>query len=116
MTSDLELGVPEVSLVSGLERFGGVLTQEVIGALWEGRKLVGWEQFWKRNPKTLSGAADDDAVVLQMFAAAHHERQGLPLLFDPLDGVPHLQEERKLHLQQTSVTCCGGRRLLTSLL
>lgn len=45
MTSDLELGVPEVSLVSGLERFGGVLTQEVIGALWEGRKLVGWEQF-----------------------------------------------------------------------
>lgn len=47
MTSDLELGVPEVSLVSGLERFGGVLTQEVMGALWEGRKLVGWEQFWK---------------------------------------------------------------------
>lgn len=45
MTSDLELGVPEVSLVSGLERFGGVLTQEVIGALWEGSKLFGWEQF-----------------------------------------------------------------------
>lgn len=46
MTSDLELGVPEVSLVSGLDRFGGVLTQEVMGALWEGRKLVGcWEQF-----------------------------------------------------------------------
>lgn len=45
MTSDLELGVPEVSLVSGLDGFGGVLTQEVIGALWEGRKLVGWEQF-----------------------------------------------------------------------
>lgn len=47
MTRDLELGVPEVSLVSGLERFGGVLTQEVMGALWEGRELVGWEQFWK---------------------------------------------------------------------
>lgn len=45
MTSDLELGVPEVSLVSGLDRFGGPLTQEVTGALWEGRKLVGWEQF-----------------------------------------------------------------------
>lgn len=45
MTRDLKLGVPEVSLVSGLDRLGGVLTQEVIGALWEGRKLVGWEQF-----------------------------------------------------------------------
>lgn len=51
MTSDLELGVPDVSLVSGLERFGGVLTQEVMGALWEGRKLVGWEQFCKRTSR-----------------------------------------------------------------
>lgn len=45
------------------------------------------------DPKTLSGAADGAAVVLQMFTTAHHERQGLPLLLDPLDGVPHLQEE-----------------------
>lgn len=45
MTSDLGLGVPDVSLVSGLERWGGVPTQEATGALWEGRKLVGCEQF-----------------------------------------------------------------------
>lgn len=47
MTNDVEveLGAPEVSLVSGLEGFGRLPTQEVIGARWEGRKLAGWEQF-----------------------------------------------------------------------
>lgn len=47
MTSDVEVELvgPEVSLVSGLEGVGGLRPQEVIGALWEGRKLVGWEQF-----------------------------------------------------------------------
>lgn len=47
MTNDVEaeLGGPEVSLVSGLEGVGGLRPKEVIGALWEGRKLVGWEQF-----------------------------------------------------------------------
>lgn len=49
MTNDVEveLGGPEVSLVSGLEGVAGLRPQEVIGARWEGRKLVGWEQFWK---------------------------------------------------------------------
>lgn len=48
MTKDVEaeLRGPEVSLVSGLEGVGGLHPQEVTGALWEGRKLVGWEQFW----------------------------------------------------------------------
>lgn len=43
MTSELEveLGGPEVSLVSRLDGVGGLRPQEVIGALWEGRKLVG---------------------------------------------------------------------------
>lgn len=68
------------------------------------------------DPKTLSRAAEAAAAMLEEFTTAHHERQGLPLLFDPLDGVPHLQEECRLHLQQTSITCSGGRRLLTSLL
>lgn len=47
MTNDVEVELvgPEVSLVSGLDGVGGLRLQEVIGALWEGRKLVGWEQF-----------------------------------------------------------------------
>lgn len=47
MTSDVEveLGTPEVSLVSGLDGVGGPRLQEVTWALCEGRKLVGWEQF-----------------------------------------------------------------------
>lgn len=55
MTSDVEveLGGPEVSLVSGLEWVGGLQTQEVVGALWDGRKLVGWEQFLKKQHKAL---------------------------------------------------------------
>lgn len=57
MTSDVEveLGGPEVSLVSGLEWVGGLQTQEVVGALWDGRKLVGWEQFLKKQHKALRG-------------------------------------------------------------
>lgn len=53
MTSDVEveLGGPEVSLVSGLEWVGGLQTQEVVGALWDGRKVVGWEQFLKKQHK-----------------------------------------------------------------
>lgn len=49
MTSDedVELKGPEVSLVSGLEDVGGLRLQKVTGALGEGRKLVGWEQFYK---------------------------------------------------------------------
>lgn len=49
MTRDAEVEVagPEVSLVSGLEGVGGLRPHEVIGALWEGRKLVGCEQFWE---------------------------------------------------------------------
>lgn len=49
MTSDVEVELrgPEVSLVSGLEEVGGLRLQEVVGTLWEGRKLVGWEQFYK---------------------------------------------------------------------
>lgn len=49
MTNDVEMELwgPEVSLVSGLDGVGGLRTQEVTGALWEGGKLVGWEQFWK---------------------------------------------------------------------
>lgn len=47
MTSELEveLGGPDVSLVSGLEDIGGPRLHDVIGALCEGRKVVGWEQF-----------------------------------------------------------------------
>lgn len=47
MTSDVEVELwgPEVSLISGLEGVGGLWHQEVIWLLWEGRKLVGWEQF-----------------------------------------------------------------------
>lgn len=47
MTMDVELDMAgtEVSLVSGLEVVGRLWPQEVTGALWEGRKLVGWEQF-----------------------------------------------------------------------
>lgn len=47
MTNDaeVELAGPEVSLVSGLEGVGGLQPQEAIGALCEGRKLVGCEQF-----------------------------------------------------------------------
>lgn len=43
--AEVELAGPEVSLVSGLDGVGGLRPQEVIGALCEGRKLVGWEQF-----------------------------------------------------------------------
>lgn len=59
MTNDVEveLGGPEVSLVSGLEGVGGLRPQEVIGALWEGRKLVGWEQFWKYITTPIGSAA-----------------------------------------------------------
>lgn len=57
MTRDVEveLGGPEVSLVSGLEWVGGPQTQEVVGALWDGRKLVGWEQFLKKQHTALRG-------------------------------------------------------------
>lgn len=47
---EVELLAPDVSLVSGLEGVGGLRLQEETGTLWECRKLVGWEQFWKHIP------------------------------------------------------------------
>ena len=44
--AEVELGGPEVSLVSGLEGAGRLWPQETAGARWLGRKPIGCEQFW----------------------------------------------------------------------
>lgn len=57
MTSDVDVELEglEVSLVSWLRWLSGLQTQVVAGAPWDGRKLVGWEQFFKR-PHSRQGA------------------------------------------------------------
>lgn len=54
MTSDVEVELEglEVSLVSWLKWVSGLQTQVVAGAPWDGRKLVGWEQFFKQQHNT----------------------------------------------------------------
>lgn len=51
MTSDVDVELEglEVSLVSWLRWVSGLQTQLVAGAPWDGRKLVGWEQFFRRR-------------------------------------------------------------------
>lgn len=62
----MELGGPEVSLVSGLEGVGRLWPQEVAGALWDGRKLVGWEQFWKYIYDPITTAAKTEVIGFQV--------------------------------------------------
>ncbi len=45
---DVVMGV-ELSLLSGLEWVGRLCTHEALGDFWEGRKLIGCEQFFKRK-------------------------------------------------------------------
>lgn len=54
MTSDVEVELEglEVSLVSWLKWVSGLQTQVVAGAPCDGRKLVGWEQFFERQHNT----------------------------------------------------------------
>lgn len=39
----------ELSLLSGLERVGRLCTHDALGDFWEGKKLIGCEQFCKRK-------------------------------------------------------------------
>lgn len=50
MTSEVlvVLPGPEVSLVSGLEGRGRLWVHDWAGPLWDGRKLIGWQQFYNQ--------------------------------------------------------------------
>lgn len=50
MTSEVEVVLPgpEMSLVSGLEGGGRLWVHVWAGLLWDGRKLIGWEQFYNQ--------------------------------------------------------------------
>lgn len=54
MTSDVDVELEglEVSLVSWLRLLSGLQTQVVAAAPWDGRKLVGWEQFLEKQHNT----------------------------------------------------------------